>query len=513
MELIIFNNPIDILTNPEMYAKFSMVNYTPMLFISYLIDYYLFGYNPLFFYIHQLISLSIVAWLIFLILKKYNVLTAFLGSMIFIFSGPSSIVNLIMTRHYIEGSIFILLIFYTLINKKNVNILFISLLYFIACCYKEVYVPIFIIFPFFVEKKQKIRILLGCLFSLLIYSILRFYFLKSVGGYTSNYLNNINLSYVLNKIKTIFLNIIIGYDSIYYNILLILIICIILLYIYKSHQYLLSLLLIISLFLPIIPVLYSVQPHSILSMRLLLHISITMSLIFVLLFNQTLKIKIIHKNKKLLYIILIFIISILIKKHYLLLHNYIEPMLSHHSNENLFFYATNSTNVLISSSPPVHYWASLARIRQYLKNEKSPNVAQSPLIFTKNYDNKTFYCYENNSFHNCSKKVNKDIKDFFKNYKKQIPLFVDIVIKNGILKINLDKNINNNATYYLCLGYQSNYYFKINIGKQFTNKAIMYPNPYFIRIMKQLPDNKWVISEEWKIYINKNINIHWSNNY
>ena len=149
---------------PEVWQQLATSNLTPWVTFSFDVDLLLFGLDPYYFYIHHLISLWLVAlagyFLLSLWINKYISLT---GSVLFLCGSPvSTVVQELMTRHYIEGLLYTLvsLIFFVLyIRHKKLLFIIISVLgYIVAITAKEIYVPLVLLLPFIPEATFKIRL-------------------------------------------------------------------------------------------------------------------------------------------------------------------------------------------------------------------------------------------------------------------------------------------------------------------------------------------------------------------
>ena len=189
----------DNFANPEVWRKFSPNNLTPWLIISFKIDYFIFGLNPIGFYFHHLLSIIILSLLlIYLTIKLTNNYKSGLLFYIFFISGAPlyTLTEQLMTRHYIEGMIFcILSIIFSIkhSNSKNNNNIIISLVFYIlAAISKEIYVPLIgiLLLIYFYKKVINYKIIFSHLLIGLSYTGWRFFMLPSViGGYSTGDFN------------------------------------------------------------------------------------------------------------------------------------------------------------------------------------------------------------------------------------------------------------------------------------------------------------------------------------
>ena len=149
---------------PKVYQLLSCANFTPWVMLSYVGDLTLFGLNPLAFYLHHLLSLSfiIVAGYYFLSLwvdKKF----AFSGMVLFTIGAPvATVIQQLMTRHYLEGLLFAILSLYYVVlflrRGKNHYLLFGVVFYALAVMAKEIYVPLVCLLPWIPEQTIKVRL-------------------------------------------------------------------------------------------------------------------------------------------------------------------------------------------------------------------------------------------------------------------------------------------------------------------------------------------------------------------
>jgi len=185
----------DNFTNPDVWRKFSPNNLTPWLILTFKIDYFLFGLNPLGFYFHHLLSLIILTFLfVYLSIKlTKNINAGFIFFILFISGAPLyTLTEQLMTRHYIEGMIFCLLsIIFSLkySNTKTTKYLIFSLLFYsLSAISKEIYVPLIgiLLLIYFYKNVLSYKIVTLHFIIGLAYTGWRFFMLPSViGGYST----------------------------------------------------------------------------------------------------------------------------------------------------------------------------------------------------------------------------------------------------------------------------------------------------------------------------------------
>lgn len=197
---------------PEAWQELSVSNFTPLVTLSFDIDFSLFDFNPKWFYLHHLISLWFVSIMLYFVLKLWVPhIFAMFGVLLFLVSAPVGLASeFLMVRHYIEGSALILLSFFMNINALRRNSFTLAcaaaLPYFFAISGKEIYVPLAIIVLFMPEKKWLSRLkyaspLLG---TLILYFVWRDRMLgRPLGGYNDTLFG----SHILSEINRIMIKI------------------------------------------------------------------------------------------------------------------------------------------------------------------------------------------------------------------------------------------------------------------------------------------------------------------
>ncbi len=133
-----------LLFNPAEYTHLSTASFTPVVLLSFKLDWQLHGADPRVFYTDQLLVLIAATLLLFLLLRRYvpDVYAA-IGSGVFIASWAAVYAaRTLMIRHYVDGLAFALA---ALLVWRRSKILA-SVLYLLAILSKEVYAPIPLLF-------------------------------------------------------------------------------------------------------------------------------------------------------------------------------------------------------------------------------------------------------------------------------------------------------------------------------------------------------------------------------
>ena len=186
--------------NPEVWREFSPANLTPWLIFSYELDLILFGLNPGAFYLHQLLVLAAVASVFYITLRLWvRGAFALAGSALFLMGAPGiTVAQQLMTRHYLEGLLFCLLsllFFVQHLRRGSRPLLILSLLfYLLSVIAKETYVPLVLLLAFLPEGNftRRLKSAIPFFITVLCYSLWRLYMLGTpTGGYvdSSEYLS------------------------------------------------------------------------------------------------------------------------------------------------------------------------------------------------------------------------------------------------------------------------------------------------------------------------------------
>lgn len=195
LKFAINHSPLEYLFVPEIWRIFSSVHFTPAAVVSYGADYLAAGLSAPWFYLHNIISLIMLALVFFFLMKEYiSFPFALLSAFFLILSKPFAAASeILMFRHYIEGGIFAcasLLLFTLHTRGKGKGFLVsASFLYFLAILCKEIYIPLIMLLVFLPRKDFPARFRAAAFFlpGLAIYFLWRFYMLDhSLAGYSGS---------------------------------------------------------------------------------------------------------------------------------------------------------------------------------------------------------------------------------------------------------------------------------------------------------------------------------------
>lgn len=189
------------LMKPGVWQELTPYNFTPLVFVSLKMDFWLFGLQPFYFYAHQLLVFSGVALLTYCLLRRWC--TRFyscFGVALFCLGAVSvTVANQLMTRHYLEGLFFFILalvIYFRVLERPGSKWLLASATaYFLAMTAKEIFLPLIffvLVWPREWTILQRLRVFVPYLAAVLVYLCWRTYML---GGNIDGY--GIDLSYLL----------------------------------------------------------------------------------------------------------------------------------------------------------------------------------------------------------------------------------------------------------------------------------------------------------------------------
>ncbi|CAK0754345.1 conserved membrane hypothetical protein [Gammaproteobacteria bacterium] len=203
---------LDAFYKPDDWQKLSSANLTPWLTLSFKFDLWLAGLSPGFFYIHQLCSLGLVTVAMYALGRQWmSPVWSFFAVCLFLVGAPTaSVAETLMTRHYLEGMLFVLLAMLAFTRSLSQQRMLLALLgalaYALAVTAKEVYVPLVflvLVMPPVDKVATRLRLAFPFIAVVILYIIWRRYMLGSLtGGYVSeNYI--FSIASVINLIDTV----------------------------------------------------------------------------------------------------------------------------------------------------------------------------------------------------------------------------------------------------------------------------------------------------------------------
>jgi hypothetical protein len=182
---------IRLLFDKGTYLYFNQLFFTPLLPISFKIDWYLFKMNPAGYHLHNMLAAWFCCILLYVVLRNYlKPFFAWLGVMLFAISLPVSFdIGWITRRHYLWGFFFMLVAvhFFTQWenDKKPFKIILSLVCTLISLLFKEAYavLPLFVLLLATGSPFVRIRKSIPFLIVLVMYLLWRLFILGSMGGY------------------------------------------------------------------------------------------------------------------------------------------------------------------------------------------------------------------------------------------------------------------------------------------------------------------------------------------
>ena len=186
-------SPWEYFAVPEAWRALVPYSLTPWLSLTYDLDHAFFGLKPVGYYAHNLLIITLCAWLICLLARQWVCgWYAFGGGVLFLLGAPTMVAaHQLMVRHYMEGLLFYLLALLLLVRTfhghgKRFGWLA-GIAFAVAATAKEIYLPLGLI-PFLLplgDFRHRLKTGWPLLLVMLLYVPWRWYMLGDpVGGYT-----------------------------------------------------------------------------------------------------------------------------------------------------------------------------------------------------------------------------------------------------------------------------------------------------------------------------------------
>ena len=532
LELAILENPIDLFMNPDVYQRLSIANFTPLLVASYALNYHLFGFEPQWFYAYQILLLGLLATGIFLLVRRWHSLAAVWAALLFLLSGPAALSgHVLMTRHYVEGACWSLLSVLLLLSASKSNVKsrywLAGTAYLASCLCKEVYIPLVLAVPFLIEGswRKRWQMSLPFLCALIVYVPWRFWMLGNFGGYGPTWWSNWqNWPFIMKG----WLGICMSFWSWQKNDALaylmaggyiagLIIVLIMLFRARKINTVMVICMLGVGSLGPVVPMWDKIAVTDLLCYRLSFHVALLMAIGFGYFFASMLRRVQFRSWGILCWIVIVIgmlaILAFAAEGQRRLINGTLKTTLTQHGQENLFFYHEGRRKTLVAESKG-HHWASLAHIRQALRHDISPAVCTSPFDLRDATDMtyKRYFCFcaDSEQFEDCTDLFIRNLEKFRGSLAKSLPLSVKINIMKGNYRIELGPQIPK-GRYHLLLGNASNIYEDYLIPPKISGQLYCSQHQFYVRIAKELADDQWILSPEWRIAFNKEQAIEWSN--
>jgi hypothetical protein len=204
------HSPLEMFISPAAWQELSSANLTPLVSLSFSLDYWIAGLNPRAFYFHQLAIICLIGFMTWLLLGRLMSKPLALGGAILVLLGTPvvTVSSQLMTRHYIEGLLLTLLSLYFYLRfqqqEKARFFLLAVLCYVLAVTAKEIYVPFGILLLILIIRKGEdvaeralpVVLVMGG------YVFWRTYMLPdAVGGYADT-TDMVSVSYITGALET-----------------------------------------------------------------------------------------------------------------------------------------------------------------------------------------------------------------------------------------------------------------------------------------------------------------------
>lgn len=189
---VVQHSPWEYFFLPEVWRLSSASNFTPWVLLSFDMDLSLWGLRPFGFYLHQVVSICVLAAVAYAVLGRwFSSGACFMGLSLFLVSPPlAESAQLLMERHYVEGLLFSLASIHFFMESESRRSVFHgilgSFLYLAAALSKEIYVPLPFLLLFMTGSswRGRARYALPWFVLFLVYVLWRHFMLgRLTGGY------------------------------------------------------------------------------------------------------------------------------------------------------------------------------------------------------------------------------------------------------------------------------------------------------------------------------------------
>jgi hypothetical protein len=530
---------------PQIWQELSVSNLTPWVTLSFDMDLSLFGSEPRFFYVHHLFSLWLSLVMLYTVLRMWVPRSyAFCGSLLFFVSAPIVLsAEFLCLRHYVEGSVLILLslfLFIIALRRKNFHLSYLSAIsYFFSMTAKEIYVPFVLVILFLPEGKwsSRVKYTTPHFIALLFYIVWRSWMLgRVIGGYQSELLNKnifpeIYRIAVTNTSESI--KMLAGVSSIgnfVHFILLALTIVLLmiafLIYVRKRRfsEIIFISIVIISVYAPISPsfIFFSVNAFD--SYRFLLLFSLVYASLTVVIAHRLspsgaqpgVSFRIIQRGAILSIVAVTTALIFFSSYQWITAHREltIKPLVA----EDRFLMNADTKSVMVKTSalPLTTYYEIMDYFRMLYKKQHIPNVVYG--IFFDIRDNpisnpQGLQVYKYSSTEKGMVEITKDFfakrKDYLSRVRK-MPFHIRLTVKDGKLDFVLGPS--DTGHYFLLAGYRSGMYNWLvgSPGRSLPSKVFPGKIRRYVRFGWESPEGWVTFSPEWFIDFSKDQEIVWS---
>jgi len=533
---------------PGVWRELSIRYLTPWVTLSFDFDLSLFGFQPRFFYLHQLVSLWLAACILYSVLRLWVKRGfAFSGSALFLVSAPvAAVAEMLQIRHYIEGLIFCLLSLYFFVQalrKESYFLTFLSsLFYLLAASAKELYVPFGIVMLFLPEKTIRMRIVRGLplIVSSIIYAFWRKWMLGNfIAGPGENSIFNVyrgmeSIGLFLKNIYGTFI-MMSGISQIGTRINLLITLCFVIFillpvfFLIKRKSYS-----VLFFFFLVTVAVYSIplsifQPyyiaHDFPAYRTIFLISAYLSVISALsghfLYEQAGAIVMIPLKISLratVVFLIISLLSIVQLNSFLWISTQREKTIKPLAQEGEFFMSAGKNMLLVKSDPVnsgAHYYENLEFFRKVYQGDEPPSVVYNGFAYVdsqgaSSLKNLRIFKYNalNRTISEISDSYLKERTALLSRIKK-LPFSGRLKVDHGLIDFSLGPS--NSGHYFILWGHKQGLYSTyIDLGRE--NKLmtrVLTGVKIYWRFGWESPEKKITFSPEWFIDFSKYQGIRW----
>lgn len=517
-------------SDPAAYQQLSLVSFTPLLQASFKLDYLLFGFHPLGYYLHQLLLLATAVSLLYLLMRRWNRAAALWASTLFLVGGPAAAAShLLMIRHYLEGGVFALITIVLLGHDRasRWTVWAAGITYLLACLSKEVYVPLVVAAPLLIAGSVRDRLrTCGPLFlGIGVYTLWRIHMLRGagLGGYTPNWFNQwADPGFVLSGLREITTGLWSSPDSgpsagfLMAGAILTLLLVLISLVKSKQPNRVVGVLLLTTAALTVIvPVWGGCQAKLLITHRLFFHISLITCVGAGFLASRALdwNLHLSQSPAGLGSVILLLTLASLPVLFFAVQQNrLVQATMTDdwvpHSRENQFYFLQPAKVTLVTATDG-HHWEDLQWMRQRAGGGPTPAVCMLP--FDLRNKPARYSCYERSTdqFIDCTGEFEIARQAWLGHLASSDELEVRIEIDRGRYAIDLGSP-DPSATYFLLFGAEPNVYWSaMQIRHQFAGQLFTKPTSFHVRAARRGTDQQWALSPEWVLNLAERQTIRW----
>ena len=532
LELAVLHNPFDFFLKPDVYQSLSTSNFTPLVVLSYALDYYIFGFSPYWFYAHQLILISMCTVLLFFVIRHNGIMPSLVAAILFSLSAPVNVCSgILMTRHYIEGAAWCM-ITWLLLKKAHSYKPFtwlagVCFLFAVLC--KEVYVPFFLALPFLIDGsiQRRLKTCIPIFVSFVVYMIWRTHMLAgfeksftlSNGALSSFY----DFGTILDGLMVIgngffswpYINSHVSIVIFITNLLILFFAVFILVSEKKTDRLFGGFILVLGSLLPLIWVWKNICDSKTLSnFRLMLHCTIVYFIIVSFVLQKIIDYLNLRRSIRIFIFFVAFlgiIFSIVNKRSFL--DPQIEPLIHQKSLVNEFFFKAPSEKIYVNS-----FWTEALYLNCIQKfrtkwgdGRQIPSVCTMPFDLRPNYDGQ-YFIFEDDSmmFKEITASFVEEREKFLNNIvTKNEEFTVDLRLIGGHLSLDLGPD---NSIFMFLFGYEPGVYLSfLSKGSLDFNLPENSMFEYYFRFARKTGNDFWVLSPEIEVSFSENSIFVWRN--